>query len=119
MKIKPKCLEFGTRHNKGAAYTSDGYMLPCCWLDDPPVYRYIKEFGLKDEHLAVENNKSLDDIFTSDTWEDFFQMLLNRPECAPYMCKKKCGIDIDKDAVKKEEREEVRAQAKLTDENPY
>ena len=107
MKIKPKCLAFGARDNKGAAYTSDGYMLPCCWLDDPPVYRHVVEAGLKDPKLALENNNSLEDIFTSDTWEKFFQMLLNKPECASYMCKKKCGVDIDKDAVKKEEKIEV------------
>ena len=35
MKIKPQCLAFDTKNNKGAAYTSDGFMLPCCWMDDP------------------------------------------------------------------------------------
>jgi hypothetical protein len=82
-------------------------MLPCCWLDDPPVHRYVMESGLKDPELALANNNSLEDIFTSDTWEKFFQTLLNKPECASYMCKKKCGVDIDKDAVKKEEKIEV------------
>jgi hypothetical protein len=111
MKIKPKCLAFNTRDNKGAAYTSDGFMLPCCWMDDPPVYRYIKACGLKDDNLAVANNKKLEDIFTSDQWENFFQTLLNDPDNASYMCKKKCGVDIDVEAVKIEERIEVRGQA--------
>jgi len=115
MEIKPKCLSFGTRDNKGAAYTSDGFMLPCCWMDDPPVYRYIKEFGLKDEELALENNSCLDDIFTSDTWEKFFQTLLNDPENAAYMCKKKCGINVDMAKLKEEERKEVREQANGAD----
>ena len=76
MKIQPRCLAFNTRDNKGAAYTSDGFMLPCCWMDDPPVYRYVKACGLKDEELLLSNNKNLDDIFTSDQWENFFQTLL-------------------------------------------
>jgi hypothetical protein len=115
MKIHPKCLAFGTRDNKGAAYTSDGFMLPCCWLDDPPVYRYIMQAGLKDPKLAVENNISLEEIFVSDTWENFFQKLLNDPDNCSYMCKKKCGVDIDADAVRAEERIEVREQANGAD----
>lgn len=114
MKIRPKCLAFGERDNKGAAYTSDGFMLPCCWLDDPPVYRYIVEAGLKDSELALANNDNLEDIFTSDQWENFFQNLLNNPEGASYMCKKKCGVNIDKDKVREEEKIEVREQASGT-----
>ena len=78
MKIHPKCLY----ELQPAAYTSDGYMLPCCWMDDPPVYRYIKECGLKDEELLLSNNDRLDDIFTSDQWENFFNTLLNDPNNA-------------------------------------
>lgn len=111
MKINPKCLAFNTRDNKGAAYTSDGYMLPCCWMDDPPVYRHVKACGLKDPELALENNNRLEDIFTSDQWENFFQTLLNDPNNASYMCKKKCGVDIDVEAVRAEERIEVKEQA--------
>jgi hypothetical protein len=111
MKINPKCLNYTSNDNKGAAYTSDGFMLPCCWLDDPPVYRYVKQCGLKDEKLLLSNNERLEDIFTSDQWENFFQTLLTNPENASYMCKKKCGVDIDKDAVRAEERAEVKEQA--------
>ena len=114
MKIRPKCLAFNAKDNKGAAYTSDGYMLPCCWLDDPPVHRYICEAGLKDEELAVANNSCLDDIFVSDQWENFFQTILNDPAGAPYMCKKKCGIELtehDTEVRKAEEKLEVVRQA--------
>lgn len=108
MKIDPKCLKFHENVNKGAAYTSDGFMLPCCWMDDPPVHRYIVEAGLKDEELAVANNNSLNEIFTSDQWENFFTTLLYTPENASYMCKKKCGVDVDKDKLKEEERAEIK-----------
>lgn len=104
MKIYPKCLY----ELQPAAYTSDGYMLPCCWMDDPPVYRYIKECGLKDEELLLSNNDRLDDIFTSDQWENFFNTLLNDPDNASYMCKKKCGLNINLDDIQAEAKEELR-----------
>ena len=107
MKIKPKCLNSNFRENKGAAYTSDGFMLPCCWLDDPPVYRYVKSCGLKDEELLLSNNTCLEDIFTSNQWENFFQSLLNDPENTSYMCKKKCGVDIPIEVIREEERREL------------
>jgi hypothetical protein len=103
MKIIPKCLQFHDEANKGAAYTSDGFMLPCCWLDDPPVHNYIMKCGLKDESLAVSNNDSLEKIFTSDQWENFFTILIHDPENASYMCKKKCGVDVDKNRLRDEE----------------
>lgn len=111
MKIEPKCL----KKQKCAAYTSDGFMLPCCWLDNPAVYRYIKACGLKDEELLLSNNTCLEDIFTSDQWENFFQILINNPEKASYMCKKKCGVDVDQDQLRTEETTEIRLQ--LSDKN--
>ena len=77
-------------------------------MDDPPVYRYIKECGLKDEELLLSNNDRLDDIFTSDQWENFFNTLLNDPNNASYMCKKKCGMNINLDDVQSEAKEELR-----------
>ena len=110
MKIDPKCLKFDSKDNKGAAYTSDGFMLPCCWMDDPPVYRYVIEAGLKDETLALDNNEKLEDIFMSQQWENFFQKLVNDPGSCSYMCKKKCGVELTEEETeifKKEERIEV------------
>ena len=110
MKIEPKCLKFGAKDNKGAAYTSDGFMLPCCWMDDPPVHRYIVKAGLKDPDLALNNNEKLEEIFVSDAWENFFQTLLQDPKNASYMCKKKCGVDFTPEETelrKAEEKQEV------------
>jgi len=107
-------LAFGERDNKGAAYTSDGFMLPCCWMDDPPVHRYVVEAGLKDPELAVEKNECLEDIFASDQWENFFQTLLHDPINTSYMCKKKCGVDFtehETEIRKAEERLEVLKQS--------
>ena len=36
IRIKPRCLTYEPKsYHKPAAYTADGFMLPCCWLDDP------------------------------------------------------------------------------------
>jgi len=106
MKIRAKCLGMNSNNSKGAAYTSDGYMLPCCWLDDPQVLRYVKKSGLKDPKLAVENISSLEEIFGSDAWENFFQKLVNDPDNCSYICKKKCGIEFTKKDTKTWQAEE-------------
>ena len=47
-------------YHKPAAYTADGFMLPCCWLDDPKNDHGVEEkFHLKDEELALKNTKNL------------------------------------------------------------
>lgn len=91
MKIDPRCLKFHNRLSKAAAYTSDGFMLPCCWVDHPNVNDYIVDAGLKDPELAVANVSALEEIFTSDQWENFFTTLLYEPENACTMCINMCG----------------------------
>ena len=93
IKIKPRCLTYEPKsYHKPAAYTADGFMLPCCWLDDPKNDHSVEEvFHLKDEHLALKNNDKLEDIFGSKEWEHFFDSLLNNPSCTPKQCQYKCG----------------------------
>jgi hypothetical protein len=92
LKIKPRCLTFNPKsYHKPAAYTSDGFMLPCCWLDDPKNDFGVEYFGLKDDHLRVKNVDSLEEIFKSDEWDHFFDTLLNNQGQAMKHCKYKCG----------------------------
>ena len=78
LKIEPRCLTFNPKsYHKPAAYTSDGFMLPCCWLDDPKNDFGVEYFGLKDEHLRVRNVDKLEDIFKSEEWDHFFWTLLH------------------------------------------
>jgi len=106
MKLRPKCLAFGEDEIKGAAYTSDGYMLPCCWLDQPQAERQVIAFGLRDDELLLSKNEKLEDIFTSNQWENFFQTLVNKPEESCFICKKKCGNKIDESEWLLEEKTE-------------
>ena len=48
VKIKPRCLTFPMTdpEHMPAAYTSDGYMLPCCWLDQPELDDDVKNLSL-------------------------------------------------------------------------
>jgi len=92
MKLIPKCLNFDSPDRKPAAYTSDGFMLPCCWVDTPYEDESLKALGMRDEELKVANNESLIQIFTSDQWERFFNVLVHDSDSAPFACKYKCGV---------------------------
>ena len=92
LEIKPRCLTFEPKaYHKPAAYTSDGFMLPCCWLDDPKNDFGVEYFGLKDEHLRVKNVDKIEDIFKSEEWDFFFHTLLHDQRRAMKHCKYKCG----------------------------
>ena len=94
IKIKPRCLTFPmeNEYHTPAAYTADGFMLPCCWLDQPEVDDDVeKVWHLKDNHLAVKNVNKLEEIYGSKEWENFFDALINRPSKAMNYCQYKCG----------------------------
>jgi hypothetical protein len=59
--------------------------------------------------LLLSKNEKLEDIFTSDQWENFFQTLVNKPKESCYMCKKKCGDKIDESEWLLEEKTEFRS----------
>ena len=89
--LKPQCLDFP--NIVPAAYTSDGYILPCCWIDNQPNHEQLISLGLKDKELLLSNVDEIDDIYTSKQWEDFFQLISNcddRSKLIP-SCVRKCG----------------------------
>ena len=93
MKLLPECL--GNAKNKdyvrGIAYTSEGYLLPCCWLDIPRLKSELERFDLFNEKLKLSNNKSVDDIINSNEWKNFIDVIINDPKNAISQCKRKCG----------------------------
>tara|TARA_B100001093_G_scaffold123831_1_gene116424 strand:+ start:3084 stop:3374 length:291 start_codon:yes stop_codon:yes gene_type:complete len=72
--LDPKCL-WKTNDSMPTAYTSDGYLLPCCWVDTPRSHITLKHLGMKNKELLVSNNNEITDIFQSDQWIDFFTMI--------------------------------------------
>jgi hypothetical protein len=77
----------------GIAYCSDGYLLPCCWLDTEWSKKTLVELGLYDNELKLENNNSVEDIVKSNQWKSFIRILQEEPELAPKKCHEKCKND--------------------------
>lgn len=100
-KLEPRCFPESFKKQKdtpdamktmGIAYTSTGYLMPCCWLDDNIIH--VKEYeklGLHDEELKLANNKSVEDIVYSKQWQNFRRILAEEQHNAPTRCKQKCG----------------------------
>tara|TARA_B100001113_G_scaffold19540_1_gene14481 strand:- start:232 stop:561 length:330 start_codon:yes stop_codon:yes gene_type:complete len=98
-KFCPKCIY----KNQEATLSCNGFFTPCCWVDDE-LYRdqeWIKT--LFKEHLKLENNDRVADIFKSKEWTDFYNMLKNNPEQAPPVCKEYCGSELITKEIKEKE----------------
>lgn len=100
--LKPKCHPYwiieGVRienHPVSMEHSSRGYILPCCWLDstDDNVTQQLKNIGMLDECLKLENNRTVKDIMISPQWIKFHKTLLEDPRSAVSVCKIKCGKD--------------------------
>lgn len=95
-KLKPRCFVENKDHYgwlQGIAYTSEGYVLPCCWVDSIGRIDDLKKHNLLDKELKLINNSSVNDIVTSTQWQDFYKMLKENPEEAPIKCKQKCSYE--------------------------
>lgn len=97
--LLPKCIF----RNQELTLSSMGYFTPCCWVDDE-LYRnqpWVKT--LFKEHLKLQNNKKVEDIFKSKEWTDFYKMLMHNPENAPPVCYKFCSKNVITNKTKKTE----------------
>ena len=97
-KFTPKCL-YGTR---AAGFTATGFLVPCCWVDCLEGWNDEQLKKFYDKKLHIDNNE-VEEIFESETWTDWFDMLKNNPENAPKLCKKYCTIELDKYVTRKRE----------------
>ena len=96
MKLYPKCVAF-----KEVAYTAQGHLLPCCWLDgDLQNFKQEQILPLLQDKLKVENNEKIDDIVYSKEWNYFFEQLKTNPST---ICKKFCGIPLNRSINRAEE----------------
>lgn len=98
--IKPQCMnqyiengEIKTKPvTQGIAYTTDGFLLPCCWCDSLSTRKDIENLGFYNEKLKLSNNDSVEDILNSTTFINFIEIIINHPKEAPRCCKDKCGV---------------------------
>tara|TARA_Y100000401_G_scaffold32025_1_gene23421 strand:- start:682 stop:1344 length:663 start_codon:yes stop_codon:yes gene_type:complete len=119
-KLAPKCLRsaYGEKYaqgrapQKGVAYSSLGWLIPCCWVDPRgekdfvddgnlvrtktyDVRKYPKYTALFTEELKLKNVDKVEDILLSKAWIEFEDALLNHPEECPPQCHAHCGIEED------------------------
>jgi len=101
MGLKPKCvLEL-----KEDSLSSQGFIFPCCLLDNPEAHKekYIKDF--LDPKLNIRNVNDLSEIYESETFKGFYKMLIENPEDAPPTCKHHCGQEHERKKLVYEESE--------------
>jgi len=86
VKIYPKCL-----HKKELSYTATGYLLPCCWLDNPIGWQEPQIKRLMQKHLLLKNNEKVEDIINSKEWKEYFEELKTNPSLT---CQKYCSVPL-------------------------
>ena len=96
--FRPKCLHpDGANVGRSVAVTATGFVLPCCWLDRPDgSENLLEDEKIKlffDKELHKDNNETIEDIVSTDTWQNFMSELINRPEESSPICLKMCSSD--------------------------
>jgi hypothetical protein len=87
--FQPRCCE--KTNPKSWGFSSQGYFVPCCWADTAHFMNKEAYSMFFKEHLHISNIQSVDEILFDDGVQQFYDMLINRPEDAPANCKKYCG----------------------------
>ena len=87
--------EYTNGVKQGIAYTSDGYLLPCCWCDAPSTRKDFVDLGMYNEGLKLSNNESVISIISSNIWKKFINTIMLHPSDAPKCCREKCGVTND------------------------
>lgn len=80
---------------QGIAYTTDGFILPCCWCDAPHTRKDFEDLGMYQGSKMLQNNSSVTSILQTDSWKEFISRILYEPGFAPKACKKHCGIPYE------------------------
>lgn len=107
--LDPKCF-------KGfpMAITNDGYLLPCCYCDDPATRR-DSSFQKLMAVSKIEDYEDLSEIVLTEEWLDFEKNLRNN--IGPAACRGACNKQSD---VRKDMHINVKNKEKRTDVNsPY
>ncbi len=96
-KLRPKCIpseEHKIGETQGLGHSAQGYILPCCWMDTPPLQRSKGQEVFYQEKFKISNVDDIKkDILESKEWVEFYLMLQQAPNRAPEVCYKNCGED--------------------------
>lgn len=83
-KLIPQCLQ----NNRPMGHQSTGYVLPCCWMHGDVESKYPI---LCNEETKLENNESIDDILNSDSYKEFYRILIEDQQKAYPICWERCS----------------------------
>ena len=87
-KLKPLCFK-----DFSMAITNKGYLIPCCFCDDPPTMD-DPEFQKLLKVSNIKDYDNIEDIFYTKEWMDFYKKLENN--IAPCdACLSVCSVKKD------------------------
>jgi hypothetical protein len=89
-KLQPKCL-----NDKDLGYSATGHITPCCWANVNYGEPYLEDLFAPELH--IDNFEKIEDIFQTDSWKKFIDMLKNNSENAPPTCKRFCTVSLEED----------------------
>ena len=95
IKLNPKCIR-----GKDLSLHCTGHVLPCCWLNDQIYDSKCRD--LFSEEMLIDNFNTIEEIFETKIWKDFFKMLIESPNDAPGTCWKMCSTPFGVDPEIKE-----------------
>lgn len=93
--IYPKCLGYGGFDGNICSYSSLGFLVPCCWIQQKEDNAFLTMLGFYDQEYHVDNFEQIEHIFLTEPWKQLRDILNNKPELAPKTCHKECGMSLD------------------------
>ena len=88
--FRPSCIH----DNKEPAYSSTGYILPCCWCDTGFILEDEDFASIVQEKFRLDNVQSVKEIVESDEWKEFKKF-----NNIPIVCQRYCGGGKTKETV--------------------
>jgi hypothetical protein len=99
--LKPKCLNPDIQEAQCLGHSARGYLTPCCWMDNNSINnKNIAHDIFFQEKLKIINNNNIIDIIQSKEWLDFYKLLQEEPDKAPWVCHKHCSHDSPNETVR-------------------
>ena len=80
--FRPSCIH----DNKEPAYSSTGYILPCCWCDTGFILEDEDFASIVQEKFRLDQVQDVSEIMESKEWEEFYKF-----EKIPVVCQRYCG----------------------------
>ena len=92
IRLNPQCFNIGFP----MAVTNTGYLLPCCYCDDPYTLKNL-EFQKLMAVSKISEHDTLDEIVCTSEWKDFEENLRNHK--GPPACVSTCRVREDKNNI--------------------